>query len=654
MTHRRWLNVLIAFTVLLTGSATDALAQTSPDPEALKLLMAVPPDSLADTARVSNDRNVNPFEDVVSDTTIIPRLDFAGLRLADAITALARAYNLTIYIDSSVTGTISLRLDNVKLSDALMFIIKEHGLSWEKTGAIIKLYKPQPPPVPPEPLDITFANGRLSANLDGADISAVVDTLIDMTQRNIILEKGVRGNVTGKVSDLPVDKAIDVLMGANGFTVKTIDGITYIGNAEPSAQNASISRGLSVRCKDGLVGVDITQSSLAAAISMIARECGISILYQTQIEGTVTARFSDKTVEASLTSLLINTPYTFKLADGIFYIGSRDSEDMFDSKLIMLNNLTAGVVEPLIPVSLSKLVKVAVVKEHNALLVTGPLTSITRIEQFIKEVDVPAAQVLFEVLVVDYNTTEHAEFNLMANNFGSDSTRPGEIYYPNIDLNANGNDVNRSLRSLERHLNISNLGTVGPDFFVRLQMLEQEGKANLRSHPQIAALNGHTASLQIGTTQYFLLESKTIYPSDQSNVSTQTSQRFEQIQADMSLKVTPYVSPDGELTVDVKPEFNTPVGALNADTPPTINRRVLESTVRLKSGETIVLGGLIQTSNTIHIDKVPILGSIPIIGRIFQNRTSTDVQSELMIYITPHVYFGSEGSVDVDSLLIVK
>jgi type IV pilus assembly protein PilQ len=184
--------------------------------------------------------------------------------------------------------------------------------------------------------------------------------------------------------------------------------------------------------------------------------------------------------------------------------------------------------------------------------------------------------------------------------------------------------------------------------------MQTEGKANIRSHPKIASLNGHSASIKIGTTQYYLLKSTTIYPSQQTSISTETSERFEKVEADMSLEVTPYVNTTGELIVDVKPEFNTPAQAFNPEIPPTINRRVLNSTVRLKDGETIVLGGLVQTNKTATVDKLPILGSIPIIGRLFQNRFSVDQNSELMIYITPHVYYGSEGSIDLESVLKKK
>jgi len=118
----------------------------------------------------------------------------------------------------------------------------------------------------------------------------------------------------------------------------------------------------------------------------------------------------------------------------------------------------------------------------------------------------------------------------------------------------------------------------------------------------------------------------------------------------MTLEVTPYVNRNGDLTVTLNSQFNTPAEAFDPDIPPTLNRRVLTSTVCLKNGETIVLGGLVQNTRSETVEKLPILGSIPIIGRLFRNRSSYDVTSELMIYITPQVYYGSEGSIGIDSI----
>lgn len=608
-------------------------------------------------AMVDSARNVNTEQKpdsiparIVDTVVVIPKLEFSKTPVADALNALARAYSLSLYVDPSVQGSITIRLENVTLNDAVEFMIKENQLDWERTGDIVKVFKPAPPPPPRRPFSVAFSGGLVTLTVDRIEIGRVIDTLSELTNRNIVLDPRTTGVLTGKLSALPLAKALEVLLTSNGFAMRTIDDIIYVGPGETETKSGSNIRSLQVSCENGLVSVDVANSPLADVLRRLADECQINVFLQAAIEGTTTARFVGQGIESALTYLLLNSNYTFKEQGGIYFIGSKESKDLYDSRLVQLDHLIAATVEPLIPASLAQQVTVKEVKEHNGLLITGARTSIARIESFIKEIDVPMAQVLFEVLVVDYTTTDRAEFSLVANNSGADNGQPNEVYYPDVDVNWIGDDVNNFLRSTERRTGWSNLGVLPSDFLVRLRMMSQEGKANMLSHPRIAALNGHTASLSIGTTQYYLLESQTIYPSEQSNISTQTSQRFETIKADLSLEITPFVNRTGELIVDVQPIFNSPSGEFNPDIPPTINRRELKSTVRLKNGETIVLGGLIQKTKNQTVDKVPLLGSIPIIGRIFQNRTTRDEQSEMMIYITPHVYYGSEGSVDLSTL----
>ena len=625
-------------TTAVTDSTMDSASIVVPDSSAEA---SVNPDSVATT----------PPRTIVDTVVMIPRLDFAGTRLFDALTALARGYNLSIFIDSSVTGTINLRLENVLLNDALLFIIKENNLDWDRTGSIIKIFRRAPPPPPPPAMNIVYEDGKLSCDFADVDLERLVDTLIEITGRNIVIEDRIKTRVSGKLRDLSLEKTLSILLPANGLTYREMEDVIYVGKAAgESGQGRTQSANLHVECEGGLVTLEAANVALSEVVRVISNECGISVLVQTKLDGPTTAQFTSKTMDDALTFLLMNTPYTFKENSGLYFIGNKDSQDLYDTKLITIDNLIAASIEPVIPAQLSQQLAIKVVKEHNGLLVTGPRTSIARLESFIKEVDVPAAQVLFEVLVVDYTTTEYAQMGITANNYGGDSGLPGQSYWPNVDVSGTGTDINNALRSIERHTGWSNLGVLDDDFFVRLEMLQQEGKAKIVSRPQIASLNGHSASISIGTTQYYLLESQTIYPSQETSVSTQTSQRFEKIEADISLVVTPYVSHTGSLIVDVEPEFSTPSGQFNPDIPPTINKRLLKSTLRLRNGETVVLGGLVQETKTENVDKVPILGSIPILGRLFQNHSSDEQRSELMIYITPFVYFGSEGAINIDSL----
>jgi type IV pilus assembly protein PilQ len=269
-------------------------------------------------------------------------------------------------------------------------------------------------------------------------------------------------------------------------------------------------------------------------------------------------------------------------------------------------------------------------------------------EEFLAQVDKPVPQVLIEALVVDYDLTRNKEFGIQASYLGKADTtgieRSGTII-PGIDVGATGPWINRRLEKIGHvnlfghDLDVGSLGVLPADFYLKIRALEQKGLANVRSRPLLATLNGQLASLSIGTTQYFLLKTTTPYR-DQNQVVFQESQTFQTIDADVKLEITPYVGGDSTITVEIKPDFRTPVGAFNATVPPTINRRALSSTVVIKDGETIVLGGLIEEGESESRSQVPILGSIPIIGNLFSSTSKTSRKSELVIYVTPHISFG--------------
>ncbi|MEE9441404.1 MAG: hypothetical protein V3V99_01900 [candidate division Zixibacteria bacterium] len=588
---------------------------------------------------------------IIDTTIMIPQLEFVENNLDDALKALVRAYELSVFIDTSVAGTITLRLDNVSLNDALLFIIKEYALAWEKTGEIIKIYKPFQPPPPPAPLEIVIDNGLLNCNLKNTPLQKVIDELIDLAGVNIIIESGTSGIISGRLQGVMVDKALNVLMTSNGFTIRSADGIYYIGVMRTSGEGGHRASRFSIHCDNNLVTVNVTNAPLGDILSAIADNCGTSFFMRGTIEGSVNASFSDLPLDDALVSLLRNTQYTYKKDNDLYFIGAKNSQDMFVTKLILLKHLVANTIEPLIPTSLTSQVSLKVIVEHNGLIVVGPKTVIDDIRLFLEEVDIPPAMVLFDVLVVDYSTTDIFQFDLLMNNTGTSGNIPTQNYYPNIDMSGTGKTLQDDLDWVGNQIGVSKIGPLSDDFFARLQIMQQEGKANIRSRPKISSLCGHSASINVGTTQYYLLETKIVHPSAQSDVSTQTSQRFEKIEANMSIEVTPFVNETGELIVEIKPEFSTPAAAFDSEIPPTINHRILHSTVRLRNGETIILGGLVQESENKTIKKFPILGSLPFIGPLFQSTHKTTNQSELMIYITPHVYYGNEQNIDLESLI---
>ncbi|MEZ5359637.1 MAG: hypothetical protein R3F48_12530 [Candidatus Zixiibacteriota bacterium] len=590
---------------------------------------------------------------IIDTAIIIPKLEFVGLQLQDALKALVRAYELSVFIDTSITGTITLRLEKVSLNDALLFIIKEYNLDWERTGGIIKIFKPVKLPPPPAPLDMTIQNDSITYNLQQASLQRVVDKIIEQAGINIIIENNAGGYLSGKLVNVPIDKGLQILFSSNGFDLRSIEGIYYISAKPESTGHKGRASKFSIRCDNGLISMDVANAPLGDVIATIGNQCNASFFTRGTIEGDISASFSEMPLDNALGALLRNTQYTYKLDNGIYFFGPKTSEDMFVSELILLKHLVAKDVEPLIPTSLTKQVMLKVVTEHNGFVVVGPKTVIDEIRLFLNSVDIAPAMVLFDVLVVDYSDVNAFTFDLKMNESFNPDSNYSQTYYPNVNLVGTGPTLNDDLDWLGDRLGIANIGTLSDNFFAQLQIMQQEGKANIKSRPQISSLCGHPASINVGTTQYYKLSTETVHSGVTTTGSTQTSERFETIEANMKIEVTPFVNETGELIVNITPEFSTPVGGFSADSnsPPTISHRILESTVRLRNGETIILGGLVQTSENKTLRKFPILGSLPILGPLFQSHNETTTTTELMIYITPHISYGSEQNIDLKAII---
>ena len=188
-----------------------------------------------------------------------------------------------------------------------------------------------------------------------------------------------------------------------------------------------------------------------------------------------------------------------------------------------------------------------------------------------------------------------------------------------------------------------------PDNFrAQISALETADIVKVHSTPQIATINGNSVLITIGETRYYKLEKETVTPNDKSSTVIGKDQRFEVLKFNTVLEVTPWVMDEGYVMVKIRPEFNIPRKSSDESIPPNVDTRVIESMVRLKNGKTIVLGGQRQTDDLVNRKGVPFLSSIPVLGWLFSRRTVTKTETQMMIFLTPHVYYGDENSISPD------
>jgi general secretion pathway protein D len=179
----------------------------------------------------------------------------------------------------------------------------------------------------------------------------------------------------------------------------------------------------------------------------------------------------------------------------------------------------------------------------------------------------------------------------------------------------------------------------GGDYSFLFRALEDKGRLEVLSRPQIVTADNKPASINIGQTIPLITDSRVTERGDTINT-------FKYQNVGVNLRVTPRISPDGFVQLEVGTTNSTVSSStvqINADaTVPIINERVANTTVSVQSGQSILIGGLIGTLDDKRVRKVPFFGDIPLIGYMFRSNRNRQERRELLILLTPQVLTHSE------------
>ena len=177
---------------------------------------------------------------------------------------------------------------------------------------------------------------------------------------------------------------------------------------------------------------------------------------------------------------------------------------------------------------------------------------------------------------------------------------------------------------------VGKIGILPDRFELELASMEENNQAKVLARPRLTTLNGNKAELNVTNTVYYLVS--------QVSAEGYPITDYRSFNDGISLELTPSVTREGVITLDVAPEIKT-AGRSSGDGPRDISTRNLKTMVLLKNGETLCLGGLVRKNKTEVRTAVPFLGSFPFIGRLFSYESEEEEESELAIFITPEVKF---------------
>ncbi len=282
-------------------------------------------------------------------------------------------------------------------------------------------------------------------------------------------------------------------------------------------------------------------------------------------------------------------------------------------------------------------------EDSNTILISYDPRRESEIFDIVRDLDQPPPQVMIEVLIVEVTLDNSLELgvefafqDLQFAKAGPSDTTTFD-YVGGTDLGAAGAGLGGFTFTI-----------TGADFNFLIRTLQNEGNLEVLSRPMIMAMDNQEATFNVSNSVPFVTGTST-------SVAGQITSTVARQDVGIDLTVTPQINPDGYVRMAIRQEVSD-ISSSTVDigqgvTQPIFFQRIADTTVTVLDGETVVLGGLIQSRRESREQKIPLFGDVPLLGALFRNTDDTTSRSELLIVLTPHVVRTTE---DFQELSIAK
>ena len=432
------------------------------------------------------------------------------------------------------------------------------------------------------------AEASVTMNIVDSEVREVLTSLASIGGVNIVADDSVNGKITVQLAGVSFQEALDIITKTKGLQYQTIGNTIIVG----TKNNMSAGFGQLHVFHLKFANPDDVVNAAKLALGL---------------GGSTESSSTENSTQTTTTS---NTNSTTSNNDG-------------KTTAEISGNLTVD-------------------KATNSLLFYGTASEAQKVRAVLDQIDIPYEQVSLEAQVMSINKTDSK--NLGIEWEWSKAPQYYEEYTPekiNIDATT-GKITSIEPAEITKRASSFNKGTTGgiisfgrsPDglpyefyYAAKINALINNGKANILSKPKITTINGKEATINIGGE----VPIPTLTVSDNTTTTT-----YEYKETGIILKYTPRVNDDGYITAKIHTEVSTPTYDADAKAY-RFNKRSADTQVRLKDGETMVIGGLIGSDESKVMSKIPFLGDLPILGRFFSNVNNSKNESEVIIFVTARI-----------------
>jgi len=293
------------------------------------------------------------------------------------------------------------------------------------------------------------------------------------------------------------------------------------------------------------------------------------------------------------------------------------------------------IVDPSKPTQSTKGEKIKAVahKDSNSVIVTATKEEWQEIQRIIKILDLPRKQILLEVLIVELTSTD-------LNDFGIDWRVRREA---NAQFNSNLAGQGGIIDSKGRPTQVNTLSgfSLGflrpgsPQIIGILNANQTNENFNVLSAPQILTMDNQEAEINVGQDVPVRTQSRNAGLGGSNAV---TVDNYEYRPTGIKLKFTPHINKNDKINLELYQEVKNIAGIPTQGGNPTFNKRDIKTTITVDNMQTIVIGGLISNDRQKKVTKIPLFGDLPILGSFFRRSTTQSVKTNLMVFLTPHIF----------------
>jgi type IV pilus assembly protein PilQ len=420
------------------------------------------------------------------------------------------------------------------------------------------------------------------------------------------------------------------------WTTLVLAGLLLVSAGVSSAQQESPEGGAAVRSQR--ISLNLQSVTLGSVLKVMTQKSGINFLIGSELVGKpINVYLEDVLVEDALAAIMRANGlwYTRQKGTNIYVIMDAPEGPPVATvtEVLRADYADASELEQTLKPVLTDAGSIVVNPRANSLVVSDIPENMTTLQSLVKELDTPTGQVLIEAKIVEFTETGSHELGVSwdFSDFEEGEGDGGGSFSYGSTFNQQDSEgvLNLTFGKFESFMEVQ-------DLTARIEAMQKDGLAEVLARPKVLTLDNKEAMIQI--TSHIALAKKTTYR--EGGAESTVEPIFGDV--GVKLRVTPTINSDGFVTLKIEPEVSSASRSTYfPDEAVDTKMRTAQTTVMVKDGQTVVIGGLLRTDvNETHF-KVPILGDIPLLGALFRKSIESETKSEIMLFLTPRI-LGSE------------